>query len=286
MNTKLFLLKLHLCPGIGMVREYQLYQVFTNNMYNTNINEICTLAHLTLSQREAVCDHWHSDKLNDEVKRHWHGCRFITIEDSEYPIQLKESYCPPIVLFYRGRIELLKTQMLGVVGARKSTGYGRQMLQALLPFVITKPITIVSGLAAGIDGISHQIALNYGGPTIGVIGTGIDNVYPKEHRELQNQVAQSGLLLSEFPLSSKPYPSHFPQRNRIIAGLSETLLVVEAKEKSGSLITASLALQENRNICAIPGRIDAPMSVGCNQLIAAGAKPILAANDILEEFLS
>ncbi|BAP85664.1 DNA protecting protein DprA [Paucilactobacillus hokkaidonensis JCM 18461] len=286
MNINLFLLKLHLCPGIGIVREFKLYYAFTNNLYNTNITELCILANFTAKQSEVVITNWHSRDLNENVKKHWFECHFITIEDAQYPQQLKESYCPPIVLFYRGKLDLLNTTMLGVVGARKNTSYGKQALKNLLPSIVTKPITIVSGLAAGIDGISHEITLQARGQTIGVIGTGIDVTYPKEHQALQSQVAQFGLLLSEFPLTSKPFRSHFPQRNRIIAGLCETLLVVEAKEKSGSLITASLALQENRNVCAVPGRIDALMSVGCNQLILAGAKPILTANDLLEEFLS
>lgn len=286
MNIKLFLLKLHLCPGIGMVREFKLYYALVNNLYNTNIGDLCDFAHLGTSIKEKILINWHTLQLNEQVKKNWLECRFITIEDQQYPSQLREIYCPPIVLFYRGNLDLLATKMLGVVGARKNTSYGKSTLQQLLPKTVTQSITVVSGLAAGIDGISHAVTLSSRGKTIGIIGTGIDMVYPKNHQALQHKVAETGLLLSEFPLGSKPFRSHFPQRNRIIAGLCETLLVVEAKEKSGSLITASLALQENRNVCAIPGRIDAPMSVGCNQLIAAGAKPILTANDLLTEFLS
>lgn len=286
MNIKLFLLKLHLCPGIGMVGEFKLYYALVNNMYNTSIGELCDLAHLGTATREKVLINWHSLQLNEQVKRNWLECRFITIEDPQYPQQLRETYCPPIILFYCGNLALLTTKMLGVVGARKNTSYGKSVLQHLLPNVVAQPVTVVSGLATGIDGISHEITLAAQGKTIGVIGTGINIVYPNKHQLLQRKIAQTGLLLSEFPLDSKPFRSHFPQRNRIIAGLCETLLVVEAKEKSGSLITASLALQENRNVCAIPGRIDAPMSVGCNQLIAVGAKPILTPNDLLTEFLS
>lgn len=285
MLKKLFLLKIHLCKGIGMMTEQKVFIAFKYNLYNTSILECCQLAGLSLKTTEKILTNWHTQELADNVQRHWLECSFITILDDDYPEQLKEIYCPPIVLFYRGEKELLNTKMLGVVGARKSTTYGKQVLNEILPSIVDASITIVSGLATGIDGISHQITLNNSGNTIGVIGTGIDIVYPRMHQDLQSQMECEGLVISEYPLGEQPYRSHFPERNRIIAGLSETLLVVEAKAKSGSLITANLALQENRNVCAIPGKITDPLSSGCNELIAAGAKPILSVNDVLNEFL-
>ncbi len=182
-------------------------------------------------------------------------------------------------------LSLLNTQSLAVVGARQMTSYGEATLKGILPVIIKRGITVISGLAAGVDGLSHEITLKNQGKTIGVIGSGIDQVYPRNHQYLQRAVAEQGLVISEYGLGEEPIAWHFPERNRIIAGLAETLLVVEAKKRSGSLITANIALEENRNVCAIPGRIDAPLSLGCNQLIAAGAKPITEAKDLLDEFL-
>ena len=165
------------------------------------------------------------------------------------------------------------------------TSYGEGVLRGLLPTMVDHNLTIVSGLAAGVDGLSHQLTLEHHGKTIAVIGCGLDLVYPRQHKKLQQQVMQHGLVLSEYGLGEAPLAFHFPERNRIIAGLSETVLVVEARQRSGSLITANLALDENRNVCAIPGRIDAPYSRGCNDLIKAGATPIHQADDLLAEFM-
>ncbi|WP_318766100.1 DNA-processing protein DprA [Lactiplantibacillus carotarum] len=179
----------------------------------------------------------------------------------------------------------MRGRKLAVVGARQSTSYGARCVSRLLTPLVPEKLTIVSGLAVGIDGWSHRTALNCGLPTIAVIGTGLDAYYPRENATLQRRVGQVGLLISEYPLGTGPARYRFPERNRIIAGLCQTLIVIEARERSGSLITANLALQNNRNVLAVPGPIDAPLSVGCNQLIAAGAKPVLNSRHIIEEFL-
>lgn len=209
---------------------------------------------------------------------------FVTIFDDNYPTLLKESNQAPAVLFYRGNLSLTESFSLGVVGARQATSYGKQSLEELLPTVVAAKITTVSGLARGIDGLAHQITLDCGGQTIAVIGTGLDGYYPRQNARLQEMVAQKGLLLSEYGLGTPSLPYHFPQRNRIIAGLSQTLLVVEAQKRSGSLITANMAADDNRTVLAIPGQITTGNSDGCNELILAGAKPILSAKDILEEY--
>ena len=165
------------------------------------------------------------------------------------------------------------------------SNYGETVLRGLIPQLAKRQVTVVSGLAKGVDGMSHRLALANDGPTIGVVGCGLDRVYPTENRQLQETVAQRGLVLSEYGRGEPPLAYHFPERNRIIAGLASTVLVIEAKKRSGSLITANLALEENRTVCAVPGRIDTSRSMGCNKLIAAGAKPILRVQDILDEFL-
>lgn len=278
-----FLLRLSLCHGIGLVSKYRLWECARRTRYFNNIDYLLYNANVSLRSKTAFKNNWMSSELDEAVKLN-RQVKHITIVDPEYPLKLKEIYCPPLILFYRGDLSLLHQPSLGVVGTRQMTNYGESSLRGILPPLIKKQIVIVSGLADGVDGFSHQLALNYGGPTIGIIGCGIDKVYPRTHTVLQEEVARDGLLLSEYGIGEPPIAFHFPERNRIIAGLSETVLVVEAKKRSGSLITANIALEENRSVCAIPGRIDAALSVGCNYLIAAGAKPILTAQDLLDEF--
>lgn len=173
----------------------------------------------------------------------------------------------------------LKLPNLAIVGTRTATNYGYQALQHLLPDVVHSGTAVISGLAKGIDTMAHQITLRRGGVPIAVIGTGIDQFYPASNRQLQSQIARSGL---EYAPGCGPYRSHFPARNRIIAGLSSATLVVEAKIKSGSLITANSALQNNREVLTIPGPIFAENSQGTNELLALGAKPVVKSKDILE----
>ncbi|KRL04370.1 DNA processing protein [Liquorilactobacillus oeni DSM 19972] len=221
------------------------------------------------------------------VDRNYYHSHIITLFDKEYPPQLREIYDPPNVLFCRGDLGLLnKPLILAIVGARQNSNYAQTVLRVLLPEVISSGIVTLSGLANGVDSLCHRQTIFNGGKTIAVIGSGLDVFYPKQNRELQQQIARSGLLLSEYGLGVQPRKYHFPARNRIIAGLAQTTLVVEAKHHSGSLITANLALQENRNVLAVPGPITSTLSVGTNELILAGAKPVLKAQDIIEEFLN
>ncbi|XIF19771.1 MAG: Hypothetical protein AJITA_00457 [Acetilactobacillus jinshanensis] len=178
----------------------------------------------------------------------------------------------------------MQTRCLGVVGARKNSQYSIEAMGKILPPVVKKGITIVAGLAEGVDSLGHQCAIANQGKTIAVIGTGLDQVYPRFHHDLQKYIETHQLLLTEYPLGTPPLGYNFPTRNRIIAGLVETIMIVEAKQRSGSLITANLALDDNRNVTAIPGSITSPLSNGCNELIQEGAKPICCAKDILEEF--
>ncbi|GAF39152.1 Rossmann fold nucleotide-binding protein for DNA uptake [Agrilactobacillus composti DSM 18527 = JCM 14202] len=203
---------------------------------------------------------------------------FLTILDDAYPNRLREIYDPPAVLFYQGDLTLLQRSCLGVVGARFATTYGTAALKHVLKELDT--VTIISGLAQGIDRTAHQIALATKLATVAVIATGLDSCYPSQNNALQNTIQQKGLLLSEYPAGTLPRRFHFPIRNRIIAGLSHALLVVEAKQKSGSLITANLALEYNRNVLAIPGSLFAPTSQGTNALIKAGAAVVTSPDDL------
>lgn len=284
LQAREFLLRLSLCPGLSPISRWRLWKVAEKARVFNNLSLLIERSGISIRAQNALLTKWDSFELQEKVQLNMKQS-YITVVDNEYPRQLSEIFCPPLVLFYRGDISLLATQSLAVVGARQMTSYGAAALKGILPMIVKRGITIVSGLAAGVDGLSHEITLKNQGNTIGVVGCGLDQVYPRNHQQLQQEVAERGLVISEYGLGEGPLAFHFPERNRIIAGLAETLLVVEAKRRSGSLITAGIALEENRNVCAIPGRIDAPLSLGCNQLIAAGAKPITEAKDLLDEFL-
>lgn len=221
------------------------------------------------------------DQLKAAARLQYRQLHFITRLDSAYPPRLKESYEPPVVLFYRGNIGLLKTLSLAIVGARNATDYTPNALNKLGAEL--KSVTIVSGLAQGADAAAHEFALAHNLPTIAVIANGLDISYPKANAALQNQIAQRGLVLSEYPLGTRPQQYMFVMRNRIIAGLAHGLLVTEAAEHSGSLITANLALQYNREVFALPGNIDHSKSAGTNLLIQAGAKLVTSGASIIEE---
>lgn len=279
-----FLLRLNLCRGIGYKTKYRLWRVADQYECYDDINELLTHIRLSDREQEALVNNWPSKELDAAVARN-QAFPYVTIADDQYPEQLREIFAPPIVLYYQGSLSLLQLPTLAVVGARDMSAYGEAVLRGMLPHIVKRQIVTVSGLAKGIDGMCHLITLEHGGKTIGVIGCGLDQAYPRENAHLQAKVAEAGLVLTEYGRGEPPVAYHFPERNRVIAGLCSTVLVVEAKKKSGSLITANIALEENRTVCAVPGRIDTYRSLGCNELIAAGAKPILRAQDILEEYM-
>ncbi len=284
-ELEFFLLKLHLC-NLDLKNELRVVRYMLSFERCPSKDELFLLLKLGQTQKNDLWNALQSKQLSQKIQQNLKVSHFLTILDKRYPSQLQEIYSPPVVLFYQGDLELLDSKkLLGVVGARQCSSYALQALTQLLPNVIQQKLILVSGLAKGVDGLSHQLALKHHGKTIAVIGNGLDISYPSCNRALQTQIAHAGLLLSEYPLESRPLKYHFPLRNRIIAGLCQTVLVVEARHHSGSLITANLALQENRNVLALPGRINDIYSTGCNELIAAGAKPVLNSNDILEEFI-
>ncbi|MGM0472212.1 MAG: DNA-processing protein DprA [Bacillota bacterium] len=207
---------------------------------------------------------------------------FLTLTDSDYPSLLKNIYDPPPVLFYQGTLNQQDLISLSIVGSRKCTTYGRRVAERLADNLAQQGFTIVSGLARGIDTAAHQGALQ-GGRTLAVLGSGLDVIYPPENKELAAKVSNQGALLSAFPVGTSPVGSNFPQRNRIISGLSLGTIVVEAAQKSGSLITANYALNQGREVFAIPGDITRVQSVGTNQLIQVGAKLVQKIDDIIEE---
>jgi len=206
----------------------------------------------------------------------------MTIKDSSYPEELKNIPDPPVVLYYRGK--LVKEEIrIAVVGSRRATFYGLDMAKRLSAELAQKGVTVVSGMARGIDSEAHKGALEAGGRTIAVFGCGVDITYPPENVRLKEQIVKSGAVISEYLPGTPPVPINFPARNRIISGLSRGVVVVEAGEKSGSLITADFALEQGRDVFAIPGNIDSKNSRGTNRLIKDGAKIVTNADDIMEE---
>jgi len=208
----------------------------------------------------------------------------ITLDDSNYPRLLKEISDPPPLLFVRGNPELLSLPQIAIVGSRNPSTLGIETATAFARTLSQHGFVITSGLALGIDAASHQGALNANGYTIAVAGTGLDRVYPARHLTLATHIVNSGAMVSEFPPGTLAKANHFPRRNRIISGLCQGLLVVEAAKESGSLITARMALEQNREVFAIPGSIHNPLARGCNALIREGAKLVETTQDILEEF--
>ncbi|TDA67224.1 MAG: DNA-protecting protein DprA [Clostridia bacterium] len=213
-----------------------------------------------------------------------HGFHMYTLADAGYPLSLKRINAPPPVLYARGDLTACQgISGIGIVGTRKATAYGRQMAKTLAFDLARAGMVVVSGLARGIDSAAHRGALAAGGKTAAVLGSGLDVIYPPENKDLAAEIAAGGVLLSEFPPGTPPLSQNFPRRNRIISGLALGIVVVEAGEKSGALITADLALEQGREVFAVPGPATSPVSVGPNRLIKQGARLVESAADILEE---
>lgn len=203
---------------------------------------------------------------------------------ADYPQLLRNIYDPPPILYYRGNIQVAGQKAIAIVGSRNATGYGRQMTEKLARELVKCGFGIVSGMARGIDSYAHQGALEAQGDTVAVLGCGLDIVYPRENKLLMDSIMEKGVVISEFPPGRKPEPFNFPRRNRIISGLALGVVVVEAAEKSGSLITADYALEQGKDVFAVPGPALSRLSKGTNNLIKQGAKLIESAADIVEEY--
>lgn len=212
--------------------------------------------------------------------------RKLTVQDKIYPKLLREIQSPPKILYIKSNLNLnnlFNTKMIAVIGTRKMSSYGREVTEKITSDLVKAGFTIVSGLARGIDYIAHKTALDNGGLTIAVLGNGLERIYPAEHSRLANEIIDRGALITEFPLHSPIYKSNFPTRNRIIAGLSQGVVVCEAAEKSGTMITASFAADFGREVFAIPGPITLKTSQGISRLLREGAKLTTNVHDILEE---
>ncbi len=228
---------------------------------------------------------WRRRLREEEERVSAAGLRVIVWGDAAYPEPLRHIASPPPVLYLRGTLLPEDAAAIAVVGARHATAYGEEVARTLAGELARRGLTIVSGLARGIDAAAHRGALERGGRTLAVLGSGLDRIYPPEHEGLASEVAAAGAVLSEFPLGTAPLKPHFPRRNRIISGLSLGVVVVEASVDSGALITAHHALEQGRDVFAVPGRVHARYSEGCNRLIKAGAKLVESWEDVLSELI-
>jgi len=272
-------------PGIGRVKLTQLENYF-GNLENAWKAAPTDLKHAGLDSNSIRAITSWRPKLSLEAemeKLDRYGVKVFTWHDPDYPARLKEIYDYPPILYVRGSLLPEDEWCLAVVGTRRATVYGRQVTEEIVADLTQSKITIVSGLAKGIDSVAHRSALDAGGRSLAVFACGLDTVYPSENAELARRIIRQGALISEYPLGTRPKAENFPRRNRIMSGLSLGVLIIEAGDTSGAMITAHLALEQNREVFAIPGSILSPVSNGTNHLIQEGAKLVRDYTDILEE---
>lgn len=276
------LYKLIYCEGLGIVGKWRLLHFAMKFDYTDfNIDEVIKITN-TSGNKGVLKESWQTLTI-EWLQEKRNTQKSISFFSERYPESLKNIAQPPLALFYEGNIDFLEYPSIAMVGARLATPYASQVLYQFIPKLVLENLVIVSGLAKGVDRLSHELAILAGGKTIGVIGCGLDRCYPKEVSNLFQEMKQKQLVLSEYPLGTPIKKHHFPMRNRIIAGLTQGTCVIEAKERSGSLITAQLALDNGKEVFAIPGEILSGQSSGCHRLIQDGAKCVYRMEDILEE---
>ncbi len=280
------LVGLNMIYDIGSVRLTQLLAAFgaPEKIFRAPHNELLQVFGIG---EEIACQIslFKQDDLKKEfalVKKH--NLKIITLDDEDYPEQLKNIPGAPIVLYVKGEMQQTDKLAIGIVGSRRASYYGLNNAQKLAYDLSQKGFTIVSGMARGIDTYAHKGALKAGGRTIAVMGSGFNNIYPEENKKLAEEISRNGAVISEFPVDALPLKQNFPRRNRIISGLSLGLLVAEAARNSGALITADFALEQGREVFALPGKLDSGTSFGTNELIKQGAKLVTCVEDIIEEF--
>ena len=282
-----YLNALNKIDGVGAQKLKLLVDYFENgkNIWQSNLSDIIKagipekLAQTIIQKRAKINPDQEWDKLMKEE------VQIISLNNSDYPTQLKEIPTAPYLLYLKGDVKVLNSPMLAMVGSRKFTTYGRQIADSIARDLANAGIVVVSGMALGIDTFSHQGALSVNGKTVAVLGSGLDNLHigPRQNFQLSRRIIANGALISDYPIGTPANTFTFPARNRLMAGLTLGTIVIEAETKSGTLITANLAVEFNREVFAVPGSIFSPASLGANQLIKNGAKMITGVQDILEE---
>ena len=283
------LLRLYSIPGIGATRIRNLIAAFGSPkaVLNAPIQRIIRIQgierHIAQRIKEEIDEQYVQYQLDYLKKNH---IQVLTYWDKEYPVRLKKIYDAPVILFYKGNVSVLSTDAISVVGTRNPSQYGKMVTEKFCRELINYQLTIVSGLARGVDTVAHRTVVKNNGKTIAVLGCGLDQIYPPENKNLAGQITENGVIVSEYRIGTIPDPGNFPRRNRIISGLSLGTIVTEAGQKSGALITAYQALDQNREVFAIPGPISSRKSDGTNHLIKQGAKLVQNSEDIIQELES
>lgn len=286
MNDVERLIALNMVDDVGSIRTQVLLRDFGSleKVFKAKEGEVARIKEIGSKLAPKIVQSIKDIDIKEElglIKKH--GVKVITFLDEDYPKNLKNIYAPPVVLYVKGEILPQDDIAIAIVGSRLASFYGIQTAERLGFELASRGITIVSGLARGIDSSAHKGALKAKGRTLAILGSGIANIYPEEHKTLAQKISESGALISEFPMMTIPDKGNFPKRNRIISGLSVGVVIVEAAEKSGALITSDIALEQGREVFAVPGKIDSITSRGTNKLIKQGAKLAETADDILEE---
>lgn len=285
LEQKKYWIWLSLIPNLGSRRKQKLLEIYQNpeNIYKLAYQELKQVKGIGEVLAKAIAD----DNIKKQIPKHLeymqkNGIDIVSILDEEYPKMLKEIYDAPISLYCKGNKAILKEKAIGIVGCRDASQYGKKAAKYFAYQLASQNIVIVSGLAKGIDSYAHMGTICAKGKTIAVLGNGLDRIYPEENRVLAEKIIETGgAIVSEYPLGTKPDKMNFPARNRIISGLSKGILVVEAKEKSGTLITVDFALEQGRDVFVVPGNINSINSVGTNDLIKQGAKMVTHYQELL-----
>ena len=285
LEHKKYWIWLSLIPNLGSIKKQRLLELYKNpeKIYRLTFEQLIEVKGIGEKLAESILD----EKIKKEVSKHLeymmkNEIDIVSIFDEEYPEILKEIYDPPISLYCRGNKDILKEKAIGIVGCREASDYGKKAAKYFSYQLAKANIVTVSGLAKGVDSYAHVGTICGNGKTIAVIGNGLDRIYPEENTELAKEIIETGgVIISEYPLGTKPDKMNFPARNRIISGLSKGILVVEAKEKSGTLITVDFALEQGREVFVVPGNINSVNSVGTNDLIKQGARIVTHYTDLL-----
>lgn len=286
MESRHWLIALNVVRGLGGVLFSRLTRTFGSpeRVFSVPLSQLKEVEGIGAVLSERIVKLEPETEVARELKRSEElGVSILTLEDPDYPRLLRMIDSPPPVLYVKGTLLPADGLAVAVVGSRHPTPYGRIMAERLCEDLVAAGLTIVSGMARGIDSVAHQSALKASGRTLAVLGSGLDRIYPPENRELSEKIAAAGALVSEFSLSTPPEPGNFPARNRLISGLALGTVVVEAAQKSGSLITAQHSLEQGREVFAVPGNANSPASAGANRLIQRGAKLVTSAEDVIEE---
>jgi DNA processing protein len=286
MNRLEALVALNLILDIGSIRLKKLLDVFEKpeNILNASIERLVFISGIGQAIAQKIVSIKKEDVEKEFVSAERLDLTILSFESPDYPKNLSRICDPPIILYVKGKLSEDDNISLAIVGSRRASFYGLNSAENFARELAARGFTIVSGMARGIDTYSHRGALKSGGRTIAVIGSGFNNIYPVENKELAEEISKNGAVISELPVDSKPLKQNFPRRNRVISGLSLGVLVVEAAKNSGALITSDFALEQGRDVFALPGKIDSPGSFGTNGLIKQGAKLVSCPEDIIEEF--